>query len=32
MDENERKVWGWKIDLERLRKVARYERKEPKIE
>lgn len=32
MDENAKKVWDRKIDLERLRKVARYERKEPKIE
>jgi len=32
VDENAKKVWDRKIDLERLRKVARYERKEPKIE
>lgn len=32
MEENAKKVWDRKIDLERLRKVARYERKEPKIE
>lgn len=32
MTENAKKVWDRKVDLERLRKVARYERKEPKIE
>lgn len=32
MTENAKEVWDRKVDLERLRKVARYERKEPKIE
>ncbi|WHY36630.1 DUF5381 family protein [Cytobacillus firmus] len=32
MPENAKEVWDRKVDLERLRKVARYERKEPKIE
>ena len=32
MTENAKKVWDRKVDLERFRKVARYERKEPKIE
>lgn len=32
MTENTKKVWDRKVDLERLRKVARYKRKEPKID
>ncbi|MCS0791246.1 YfjD family protein [Cytobacillus firmus] len=32
MTENTKKVWDRKADLERLRKVARYKRKEPKID
>ncbi|WP_282174160.1 DUF5381 family protein [Cytobacillus firmus] len=32
MTENAKKVWDRKVDLERLRNVARYERKEPKID
>jgi len=32
MTENAKKVWDRKVDLEHLRKEARYERKEPKID
>ncbi|USK52406.1 YfjD family protein [Bacillus sp. CMF12] len=32
MTQNAKKVWDRKVDLERLRKDARYERREPKID